>query len=346
MHKLWLPGSMLAVSLVAVSLGTTMPQTTLANSNASAVLNNPMHAQVTFVGTPVAPQLPPSNAITLAPGQSVPPNAPIGQPYVLPTVLPTGWQQMLVLRVNPGQGVVIHGYSGPVIAEQTDPSVITLEPNPNYVPSTAAVSDPATSATFVVESLRTNGTLVSGGALDFNGTFVMDNHVLNSYPLGGGFYLSKQVKIVHHSSALVVDQTNPSEDWDANYGLASLPQNPAPTGSPYQIDLVTFPTLGQQDTAVSYNNNSISLTTVPSTLEANRVKPPEDPYPDPWTDVYNQYSPKLSGGWSGNGYWDAQNHLVAIATYGYDSSEYGYDAGDIENYCNQLGIPYTTSTGS
>jgi len=153
MHKLWLPGSILAVSLVAVSLGTTAPPTALANSNASAVLNNPMQAQVTFVGTPVAPQLPPSNAITLAPGQSVPPNAPMGQPYVLPPVLPSGWQQMLVLRVNPGQGVVIHGYSGPVVAEQTDPSVITLEPNPYYVPSTAAVSDPATSATFVVNSL-------------------------------------------------------------------------------------------------------------------------------------------------------------------------------------------------
>lgn len=48
---------------------------------------------------------------------------------MLPPVLPTGWQQTLVLRENPGQRVVINGYRGPVIAEPTDPSVITLEPN-------------------------------------------------------------------------------------------------------------------------------------------------------------------------------------------------------------------------
>ena len=96
-------------------------------------------------------------------------------------------------------------------------------------------------------------------------------------------YLSKQVKIVHHSDVYIVNQTYPIENWNANYGLASLPQNPAPTGSQYHIDLVTFPTLGQQDTAVSYNNNSFSLTTVSSTLQANRVKPPVNPYPDPWT---------------------------------------------------------------
>lgn len=37
MYQIWLPGSILAVSLVAVSLGSTMPQTVLVHSNASAV---------------------------------------------------------------------------------------------------------------------------------------------------------------------------------------------------------------------------------------------------------------------------------------------------------------------
>lgn len=69
----------------------------------------------------------------------------------------------------------------------------------------------------------------------------------NSYPIGGGLYLSQQVKIVDHSDVYIVNQTNPIEDWTANYGLASFPQNPSPTGSPYHIDLVTFPILSQQD---------------------------------------------------------------------------------------------------
>lgn len=326
---------------------------TIAPQYLSSVVNNPTGATVTFVGTPVFPPATPANGIVLQPGQPIPSNAPLGQPYILPTVLPKGWQNKLVVKVNPGQGVKIQGYSGTVIAESTVPSVVTLKPNPDYTASSTASTTAAaqgSSVTWVVNSLRTDGSDASGGTIDFNGTFVMDNHVLNHIVDDNGtvvLYPSQRVIITRSSSTYEVDQTDPYDEYNMSQGLASI-GNPAPTGPGYQIDIVLYPTVPQQDTAYSYNNSSFALQSKDLTLQGTQATPPYNPFPDPWSNIYNQFTPALTAGWSGAGIWDSKTHLVAMVANGSSSlnSEYGFNGGDIEAYCSQNGIPFSTSTGS
>jgi len=349
MHKLWLPGSVVAVSLVALSLATTMPRTT-PNANASVVLNNPINAQVTFVGTPVASQVPPIDAITLNPGESIPTNAPIGQPYLVSPTLPSNLKNELVIRLNPGQGYNVTGYSGPIVVESTAPDVVSLEPNPNYSSnaSAAAVGDPALSSTWVVICTYSVKSPSSGGVIDFNGTWIADNHVVQYLPVGGGVYNPTATYITRSSAQYEVYDQNPTWVNDPSTGLAYLAGEAAPTGSAYTIDVVLNPTVGQPDTAVTYYNpinEGWQLTTQSEVLVATQVTPPDDPYPDPYSNIYHEFTPILAKGWSGNGTWDSENHLVAINTYGYDNSEYGFNGGDITAFCEEFGIPFTTSSG-
>ncbi len=322
--------------------------------SASAVLNNPSGATVSFRGTPQSVAPLPSDAITLQPGASVPTNAPVGQPFVVPAVLPSGWQDMLVLRVNPGQTVQVNGYNGPMVLESTDPTIETIEPNSSYAgtSSATAISDSAqgSSVTWAVAVTYENLNTKTGGTIDFDGHWVLDNHVLFDY---SGTYenetisIPTQVIVTRSVSQYELKTENPTTEPEGNTGLASF-LGTAPTGSEYNIDVVRSPAAAQQDTAYSYNNQYFQPDSVDLQLLATGTQPSGYSYfPDPVANIYDRFQGYLEPGWSGSGMFDSENHLIAIDSNGSSSQnrEYGFDGADIISFLSTYGIPYSTSSG-
>ncbi len=159
----------------------------------------------------------------------------------------------------------------------------------------------------------------------------LTSHVLNHIVDDNGtvvLYPSQRVIITRSSSTYEVDQTDPYDEYNMSQGLASI-GNPAPTGPGYQIDIVLYPTVPQQDTAYSYNNSSFALQSKDLTLQGTQATPPYNPFPDPWSNIYNRFTPALTAGWSGAGIWDSKTHLVAMVANGSSSlnSEYGFNGG-------------------
>ncbi len=348
-----------AIGILALAISTVGMISAAAPSTssipASQILNNPTNASVSFIGTPVPSSPVPVNAISLSPGQQIPQNAALGQAYVVPDILPPNWKDVLVLRLNPGQEFQVSGYTGPVVIESTAPSIVTREPNPNYsstAAAAAAVGNPALSATWVVINRYTvvGHATSSGGVINFDGTWVADNHVV-SYQEKPGDPIAAPYDstITRSASQYLVNEQDPEWLTDSSTGLAYLVYPTAPTGSEYQIDVVQQPALSQQDTAVNYWNpaaDEFELTEQSMVLQATQVVPPTNPFPDPNSNIYDQFTPELERGWSGTGIWDSESHLVGIDTYGDGNGyEYAFNGGDIKAFCEEFDIPFTTSTG-
>jgi hypothetical protein len=320
-------------------------------------------AGVTVTGTPISPPTIPANAIQLAPGQSIPLNAPIGQTYIIPPrPLPSN---LPVVQVDPGQGYSVDG----------SPGTFVVEPGPNY-PTIAVVDNPAahavspTSAASVPSGVKSHTAIMTayfpksklagcpyssntGGLLDFNTWWVADNHVYSCYnPYNEKFYTPSQLDVILLNSAGDEQQEltyyDPISETSLQYGLASPDAIVAPITS--TVTVVTNPTISQSDTAVSAygGGGSFGWFTQSLTLLAARVTPSGDPtdyYPDPATPVYDEFSNygSITGGWSGSGIWDSSGRLVAISTIANSQTGnlYGFDGGDVINFLNKVGIPYS-----
>ncbi len=328
----------------------------------AAITTSPADAIVTVTGTPLAAPTIPSNAIYLAPRQPIPANAKVGQVYVLPQVLPPNSQNMLVVHANPGQGVKISGYSGPVLIEPTTPAVATIVPNTtansNSSPSTAASITPNSlgagpkDATYMATVTNTNGEEGTGTILDFNSYWVTDNHVLNDY-VNGAVYAPEKLVIESASANVVADVSGGISDlFDQSKGLASPYNVVAPSGSAHQITVVNNQTVPQAATVLNAYNPSqqddLGYVSKSVTMTAKEVSPSGyNLGPDPDTNIYNEFSPDNTvAGWSGAGFWNGSNHLLAMLEGGNGTYQYGFNGADIVNFLSENGIPYTESTGT
>ena len=329
--------------------------------------NSAANAQVTIIGTPLPSPTIPANAIYLGPRQPIPSGAKAGQVYVLPQVLPPNSQNMLVVHANPGQGVKISGYSGPVLIEPTTPTIVTIVRNTTATSSgsvsstsTPGVATPGAvgagpqDATYMLTVTNTNGQEYTGTILDFNGYWVTDNHVLNDYnPATGGMYAPERVVISSASNNIVAQQTGGISDlFDESLGLASPYNVAAPTGSSHEITVVNDQTVPQSATVLNAYNPSLEdqpgYVSQSVTMIARTVSPSGyNPWPDPTTPIYNEFSPgNTVQGWSGAGFWNSSNHLLAMLQGGNGTNDYGFNGADIINFCSENGIPYSESSGT
>lgn len=329
-------------------------------------LDNPANAQVTIIGTALPAPTIPANAIDLAPRQPIPDDAAVGQVYVLPQVLPPNSQNLLVVHANPRQGVEISGYSGPVLIESTTPTIATIVHNTT---TNSGVSAPSTStpggatpstvgagpkdATYMATVTNMNGAEGTGTILDFNGFWVTISHVLNDY-VNGALYAPEKVVIASANGDIVTDQTGGIADLvDKSLGLASPYNLVAPTGSSHDITVVHDQIPVPQSATVlnAYNPNEeddLGYVSQSVTMTAITVSPSGyNPAPEPTTPIYNEFSPDNTvEGWSGAGFWDGSNHLLAMLQEGNGSDQYGVNGADIINFCSENGIPYLESSGT
>jgi len=322
--------------------------------------SNSSDALVSVIGTASAPPTIASNAITLSPGESIPVNAVVGQEFISPKVIPLNYSGLIV-HANPGQSVTISNYNGPVILLPSYPTVtkiisrnqslfaansvgtLTNGATPTYSASTQA-------KTAVIEVDYKNGNEGTGGILDFNGKWVTDNHVLNDInvnpPSEPNF-----IQIAHNATGDVAELYDIEDAFRSNLGLASPLNVKDPSGSSYNMTVVSDPTVGQSAFAYSQlNASSFGNYVQNATLTRVRVEPGADVYPDPMTSIYNRFSPigQVTYGWSGIGVWDSDNHLLAMTECGSSPKNmfWGFDGGDIRDFRNAHSIPYTISTGS
>jgi hypothetical protein len=321
--------------------------------------NSSANAQVTITGTPLPAPSIPSNAIYLNPGQAVPSDAQVGQVYVLPNVLPPDSQNMLVVRANPGQAVNISGYSGPVVIDPTIPTIATILPSTTKSSSSTATSSSVGTgpkdATYVATVTPTSGPETTNPILDFNGTWVTDNHVLNYYnPNNGDMYPPEKLTISNASGNIIEQITGGIEDvYNQSLGLASPYNVAAPTGSDHEITVVNDQTLNQSATVLNAWNPSAATngyTTQDVTLNGKEQSPPGNPWPDPTAPIYNTFDPigSVGPGWSGAGIWNGSNHLLAMVEGGDTNNNeiYGFNGADIINFCSEYSVPYSESSGT
>lgn len=268
---------------------------------------------------------------------------------------------MLVIHANPGQKVNVGNYVGPVVIIPTYPTVATIVPaNRSQTSSTASsvspdVGSPATSTTAVLTATFANGTQHTGGILDFNDTWVADNHVFNDY--SNGFEQPSTINITYSDGYTAVQTSNIEDVYNQAYGLASPYNISAPYGSSYDITVVTHQTVGQSATVLSaWNPNTASFgdTTQSVTLDGINTAPTGyNPYPDPTTaNSYNSFTPvgQTGPGWSGAGIWNSQNHLLGMVEGGNatisPSEIYAFNGQDISDFCDEYSINFSSSTGS
>lgn len=331
---------------------------------AVAMTNSPQSAVVTILGKALpSPKLSP-NAITLAPDQAVPANAPIGQSYVLPQVLPPDSSQYLVVHADPGQSIHVSGYSGPVIIVPNSPTIATVvntNATSSYLDSTTittsnsfSIPSQAKSHTQVLTAFftgtSTGNVTVVGGILSSGSKWITDNHVFNYYdPNNANMYQPYQITITNPDGLSSVQYTDPEDVYNQSYGIASPYNVTAPDNG--NLTIVLFPTLNQTGLAVSgYNSTTASLGWYSSalTLIAQAASPPADAYPDPNSAVYDEYSGhgSVGSGWSGSGIWDSSGRLLSMTTFYYSGTGnlYGFHGQDIVNFCQEYGIPYSTYT--
>lgn len=336
-------------------------QTTLAATQSTSGV----HVTVTGAPVPAAPV--PANAIRLKPGQRIPQNAHIGQSFILPKRLPPRGSNILVVHADPGQKVSITNYSGAVLIVPNHPTVATIVAPPKTeataLTSSAVTGTPANTTAQIISTFPTSPQPERrfGNILDFNGSWVTVDHVMNDFSNGsnGNPLEPSRVEIYWPDGSTAVDTTDIEDMYSTTYGLASLYNWLAPYGSNYNITVVTHQTVGQSAKAVSaYNpaNGSIGLTTQQATLTAVNSEPiGYNPSPAEPTnkDAYNEFNPVgiIQQGWSGAGIWNSKGHLLAMLE-GADQylSNGGYFWGmngqDITNFCNAYAIGISSSSGT
>ena len=317
--------------------------------------NNVTRPQVIVTGKPLSsPSIPPT-AITLKPGQPIPVHARIGQVFVSPKIVPPNFHGLIV-HANPGQSVSIKNYSGPVIIMPTYPTITKIIPaQQSLMKSTAffsnlSYSNSTAAKTAVLFAEYINGASSYGGILDFNGTWVTDNHVLNDIDVNP-MSPPRFIQIAHSATGDVAESYNVEDIYSYTLGLASPYNVGAPTGSAYVMTVVNSPSLGQSVFDYSQiQRSSFGNYIQNASIIRLRVGPGANVYPDPMTNIYDRFSPIgiVTNGWSGTGVWDAQNHLIAMTEGGSSSKNmfWGFNGGDIRNFCNEVGIAYNTSYGS
>jgi len=211
----------------------------------------------------------------------------------------------------------------------------------------------ATTTTAVITVDYTNGAEGAGGVLDFNDTWVTDNHVFNYYTSSGNMYPPASITITYSDGYNAVQTSNVEDVYNQSLGLASPYNVLAPYGSSYDITVVHNQTNGQSATVLSAwdpADAQFGDTTQNVTLNAIGTVPPYDPYPDPSTNIYNGFSPIgiVGPGWSGTGIWNSKNHLLAMVEGGDSATNelYGFNGQDIINFCSEYGINYSESSGT
>ncbi len=317
--------------------------------------NNVAQARVVVTGTPMPSPSIPKNAIKLNPGQPIPAHAHVGQVFISPKIIPPKFHGLIV-HANPGQSVSIKNYSGPIIIMPTHPTITKIIPahqsliKPTTFSSTLTYSASTSAKTAVMFVDYTNGGSSYGGVLDFNGKWVTDNHVLNNIDVKP-MSPPRFIQIAHSATGDVAESYNVEDVYSFSLGLASPYNVGAPSGPAYAMTVVNSPSVGQSIFAYSQIQRSSFGNYVQSaSIIRLRVGPGANVYPDPMTNIYDRFSPIgiVTYGWSGSGVWDAQNHLIAITEGGSSPKNmfWGFNGGDIRNFCNDVGIAYNTSYGS
>lgn len=335
----------------------------------SGATNSPQNAVVTITGTVLPTPAIPSNAIQLNPGQSVPNNAPVGQSYVIPQVLPLNSSQDLVIHANPGQSIQVSGYSGPVVIVPSSPTIATVVRNSPASSSASALSQSTTStSSFSIPNAAKTHTRVLtsffknipnigtaeyvGGILSTGSKWITDNHVYNYYyvSLSGKKKMIEpyMINIANPATGQGVNYVDPGDEYIQSYGLAT-PINVNAANST-NLTIVLDTTLDQTGLAVSgYNSASLGWFSSAQTLIARTQSPPANPWPDPNAPVYDQYSGhgSVAQGWSGSGIWDSSGRLLSMTTFYVDEPGgdlYAFNGADIVNFCKLYGIPYSAYT--
>ncbi len=243
----------------------------------------------------------------------------------------------------------------------TTPTVATIVPaetgpdsnNANTVTSADIGAGPK-DATYMATVMNTNGEEGTGTILDFNGYWVTDNHVLNYYDAKtGGMYAPEKLVIAGANGAIVADMDGGISDlFDQSLGLASPYNVVAPSGDAHQITVVNDQTVPQSATVLNAYNpaeeDDLGYVSKSVTMVDRTVSPTGyNPWPDPTTPIYNEFTPDNTiQGWSGAGFWNSTNHLLAMLQGGNGSAQSGFNGADIITFCSENGIPYAESSGT